>query len=98
MAEKNITRVEIAEAIYEKLGLSYSDCYRLLDQVLDEITCSLKRGEIVKISSFGTMNLLSKRPRVGRNPKTGVEAEISARRIVSFAPSLLFKAELNEDK
>ena len=63
--------------------------------VIDEIKAELVKGNDVKLSSFGTMSLRKKNPRVGRNPKTGVEAEISARTVISFKPSQNMRKAIN---
>ena len=84
---KTITRADVAETIYQEIGLSRKDSGDILDMVIDEIKTELVKGNDVKLSSFGTMSLRKKNPRIGRNPKTGVEAEISARTVISFKPS-----------
>ncbi|HBO59809.1 MAG TPA: integration host factor subunit alpha [Alphaproteobacteria bacterium] len=98
MTEKNITRAELAEAVYHEVGLSSSESAKLLDQVLDEISAALERGDTVKLSSFGTFSVRSKRMRMGRNPKTGVEVPITPRRILSFRPSQILKQQVNAKK
>ena len=84
---KTITRADVAEAIYEEIGLSRKDSNDILDMILDEMTNELVKGNDVKLSSFGTFALRNKKARAGRNPKTGVEAVISPRRVISFKPS-----------
>ena len=98
MAETNVTRAKITEAIYHEVGLSNTESAQLLDQVLEEISTALERGESVKISSFGTFSVREKRKRIGRNPKTGVEVPISARRILSFHSSQMLKKQVNAQK
>ena len=92
---KTITRADVAETIYEEVGLSRKDSGDILDMVIDEIKAELVKGNDVKLSSFGTMSLRKKNPRVGRNPKTGVEAEISARTVISFKPSQNLRKSIN---
>ena len=92
---KTITRADVAETIYEEVGLSRKDSGDILDMVIDEIKTELVKGNDVKLSSFGTMSLRKKNPRVGRNPKTGVEAEISARTVISFKPSQNLRKSIN---
>ena len=92
---KTITRADVAETIYEEVGLSRKDSGDILDMVIDEIKAELVKGNDVKLSSFGTMSLRKKNPRVGRNPKTGVEAEISARTVISFKPSQNLRKAVN---
>ena len=92
---KTITRADVAETIYEEVGLSRKDSGDILDMIIDEIKSELVKGNDVKLSSFGTMALRKKNPRVGRNPKTGVEAEISARTVISFKPSQNLRKAIN---
>lgn len=92
---KTVTRVNITEAIYEKVGLSRKDSNDVLDMVIDEIRNELAAGRDVKIASFGTFSLRKKNARIGRNPRTGVEAEISARTVISFKPSLGLRKAVN---
>ena len=98
MTEKNITRAELAEAVYHEVGLSSSESAKLLDQVLNEISAALERGDTVKLSSFGTFSVRNKRMRMGRNPKTGVEVPITPRRILSFRPSQILQQQVNAKK
>jgi len=95
---KTITRVSITEAIYEEIGLSRKDSGDVLDMIIEEIKDELAGGNDVKISSFGTFSLRKKNARVGRNPKTGVEATISPRTVISFKPSQILRKVLNGAK
>lgn len=92
---KTITRADVAEAIYEEIGLSRKDSNDILDMILDEMTNELVKGNDVKLSSFGTFALRNKKARAGRNPKTGVEAVISSRRVISFKPSQTMRKIIN---
>ena len=92
---KTITRADVAETIYDEIGLSRKDSGDILDMIIDEIKSELVKGNDVKLSSFGTMALRKKNPRIGRNPKTGVEAEISARTVISFKPSQNLRKAIN---
>ena len=92
---KTITRADVAETIYEEIGLSRKDSNEILDMVLDEIVQELARGNDVKLSSFGTFSLRYKKARSGRNPKTGVEAVITSRRVISFKPSQTMRKTIN---
>lgn len=92
---KTITRADVAEAIYEEIGLSRKDSTDILDMILDEIVQDLSNGNDVKLSSFGTFSLRDKKARAGRNPKTGVEAVISSRRVISFKPSQTMRKIIN---
>ena len=90
-----ITRADVAEKIYEEIGLSRKDSNDILDMILDEIVQELSSGKDVKLSSFGTFSLRDKRARSGRNPKTGVEAVITSRRVISFKPSQTMRKVIN---
>jgi integration host factor subunit alpha len=93
--QKTLTRADLAEAVYRSVGLSRVESSRFVDHVLDEISEALTRGENIKLSSFGSFLVRAKTERVGRNPKTGVEATISARRVMVFRPSNILKARVN---
>ncbi len=92
---KTITRADVAETIYEEIGLSRKDSNDILDMILDEIVNELSNGNDVKLSSFGTFSLRDKKARAGRNPKTGVEAVITSRRVISFKPSQTMRKIIN---
>ena len=92
---KTITRADVAETIYEEIGLSIKDSNDILDMMLDEIVKELSNGNDVKLSSFGTFSLRDKKERSGRNPKTGVAAVISSRRVISFKPSQTMRKIIN---
>jgi integration host factor subunit alpha len=80
---KTVTRVELSEAIYRtKAGLTRAESAALVDSVLKEIADAIARDEMVKLSSFGTFRVRMKTPRIGRNPKTGVEVPITPRRVL----------------
>ena len=88
---RTLTRADLTEAVYRNIGLSRNESADLVESVLEEMCVSLEAGEEVKLSSFGTFSVQSKRERVGRNPKTGVEATITPRRVLSFRPSHILK-------
>jgi len=90
------TRYDIAEKIYEEVGISRKDAGDILDMMVDEIRDELVKGNDVKLSTFGTFLVRHKTPRMGRNPKTGVEALITARRVISFKPSQVLRRALNK--
>ena len=98
MERKTLTRQDISEALYRDVGLSKHESALMLETVLEHISDALSNGEIVKLSSFGTFTSRQKRERIGRNPKTGVTATINARRVISFKPSKLMKARINESE
>ena len=88
---RTLTRADLTESVYRNIGLSRNESSDLVELVLEEICSCLEEGEEVKLSSFGTFSVQSKRRRVGRNPKTGVEAVITPRRVLSFRPSHILK-------
>jgi integration host factor subunit alpha len=92
---KAVTRVELYDAVYRRVGLSRSESASLVELVLKEITDSVARGETVKLSSFGTFTVRKKGKRMGRNPKTGVAAPIPPRRVVVFKASAVMKQRIN---
>lgn len=91
MAEKTLTRMDLAEAVHSQVGLSRNDSAALVEAVLGHISDALVAGESVKISSFGTFSVREKAARVGRNPKTGQEVPIHPRRVLTFRSSHLMK-------
>jgi len=91
MGEKALTRVDLVEAVYQKVGLSRTESADLVEMVLDEICVSVVRGESVKLSSFGSFLVRNKSERIGRNPKTGEEVPITPRRVMVFKPSNILK-------
>lgn len=95
MAGKTVTRADLCEAVYQKVGLSRTESADLVEFVLKEIMDSLERGETVKLSSFGSFVVRQKGERVGRNPKTGKEVPIAPRRVMVFKPSNIMKAQIN---
>lgn len=95
MTGNTITRADLAEAIYQEVGLSRNESADLLELVLSEVTEALTRGETVKLSSFGSFSLRQKGRRIGRNPKTGEEVPILPRRVLVFRPSQVLKSRIN---
>jgi integration host factor subunit alpha len=95
MAGRTITRADLSEAVYQKVGLSRTDSAALVEAVLSEISDHLVQGETVKLSSFGSFVVRDKGERVGRNPKTGIEVPIEPRRVMVFKPSNVLKARIN---
>lgn len=98
MAGRTITRADLCEAVYQKLGLSRAESSELVETVLKEISDTLVSGETVKLSSFGSFVVREKGERIGRNPKTGVEVPITPRRVLVFKPSNVMKARINGDE
>jgi integration host factor subunit alpha len=93
-----VTKAEIVEHIYERVGFSKKESAELVERVFDIIKDTLARGEKVKISGFGNFVVREKNARKGRNPQTGEEIRLDARRVLTFKPSLVLKTVLNEDE
>jgi len=96
MAERTITRADLSEVVYQKVGLSRTESASLVELILREIADSLSRGENVKLSSFGSFVVRQKGRRIGRNPKTGEEVPIEPRRVMVFKPSNILKSRIND--
>lgn len=96
MAGQTITRADLSEAVYQEVGLSRNESSELVEMVLNEVADALVRGEMVKISSFGTFAARQKGERIGRNPKTGEEVPILPRRVLVFRASHVLKNRINE--
>jgi len=94
-AQRTVTRVDLAEAVYRCVGLSRKESAILVQSVLDELADALIGGESVKLSSFGRFLVRAKSERIGRNPKTGIEVPITQRRVMVFKPSNVLKARIN---
>src|SRR5207248_11060999 len=95
MAGHTITRAQLTEAVYQEVGLSRNESAELVESVIAEISDALERGEMVKISSFGSFAVRQKGQRIGRNPKTGQEVPISPRRVLVFRASHALKHQIN---
>jgi len=95
MVSATITRADLTDAVYRSLGISRNESAQFVERILEEISLSLENGNSVKISSFGTFTVREKSERVGRNPKTGEEVPITARRVISFRASHVLKDQIN---
>lgn len=95
MSERTMTRADLAEAVYEQLGLSRNESADLVRTLFVEMGNRLISGEDVKISGFGTFSVRQKNERIGRNPKTGVEVPISPRKVLVFRASHVLKDHIN---
>jgi integration host factor subunit alpha len=95
MASRTVTRADLSEAVYQRVGLSRTESAGLVETVLAEICDCLANGETVKLSSFGSFIVRDKGQRIGRNPKTGIEVPIDPRRVMVFKPSNVLKARIN---
>jgi integration host factor subunit alpha len=96
MAGMTITRADLSEVVYQKVGLSRTESAALVELVLRELTDCLARGENVKLSSFGSFVVRQKGRRIGRNPKTGEEVPIEPRKVMVFKPSNILKSRIND--
>jgi len=90
-----MTKADIIEQIYEKIGFSKKESADIVELVFDTMKDTLERGEKIKISGFGNFVVREKRSRVGRNPQTGQSIQISARKVLTFRPSQVLRAEVN---
>lgn len=92
-----MTKAEIVETIYERVGFSKKESAELVETIFEVIKEALVEGEKVKFSGFGNFIVREKNARKGRNPQTGQEIQLAARRVLTFKPSLVLKNLLNED-
>ena len=93
--KKNFTRKDLSNKIYQNLGFSKNYSSTIIDNFFETLIQELIKSHKIKISSFGTFQVIHKKKRIGRNPKTKEEAIIVPRRVVKFTPSLLVKQKLN---
>lgn len=98
VGNSTITKADIVEKVYETIGFSKKEASELVELVFLELKKTLQRGEKVKISGFGNFVVRGKSERVGRNPQTGEQIKISARRVLTFRPSQVLKAMLNGEE
>ena len=90
-----MTKADIVEQVYQKIGFSKKEASELVELVFDNLKQVLYKGDKVKISGFGNFIVREKKERIGRNPQTGEQISISARRVLTFRPSQVLKAMLN---
>jgi integration host factor subunit alpha len=91
-----LTKAEVAEHLFEKVGLSKRDAKDMVEVFFEEIRETLESGEQVKLSGFGNFDLRVKSERPGRNPKTGEDIPISARKVVTFRPGQKLKSRVED--
>ena len=89
-----LTKADMAERLYEELGLNKREAKELVELFFEEVRGALESGDQVKLSGFGNFDLRNKNERPGRNPKTGEEIPITARRVVTFRPGQKLKARV----
>ena len=92
-----MTKADMVKIIYEKMGWALKESTEIVEQVFDIMKETLEGGEKIKISGFGNFVVRQKRPRKGRNPKTGEEVVISGRKVVTFKPSNVLRKALNKE-
>jgi integration host factor subunit alpha len=92
---RTLTKAELADALFDRLGLNKREAKDMVDGFFDEISQALQRGEPVKLSGFGNFQLRDKPSRPGRNPKTGEKIPITARRVVTFHASQKLKSAVS---
>ena len=98
MLKKNFTRRNLSNKIYQHLGFSKNISSKIIDDFFEILILELIQSNKVKITSFGTFKVINKKERIGRNPKTKVEAKISSRKVVKFKPSVIIKEKLNRNE
>ncbi len=91
-----MTKADLVDAIYERVGFSKKESAKIVEMVFDIIKDTLAKGEKIKISGFGNFMVRDKKSRIGRNPQTGEEIEISARRVLTFKPSQVLRNALKD--
>ncbi|MET0028228.1 MAG: integration host factor subunit alpha [Candidatus Thiodiazotropha sp.] len=89
-----LTKADMAARLFDELGLNKREAKEMVEMFFEEVRLSLERGGQVKLSGFGNFDLREKKQRPGRNPKTGKEIPISARRVVTFRPGQKLKARV----
>lgn len=89
-----LTKADMAERLFDELGLNKREAKEMVEQFFEEIRVALENGHQVKLSGFGNFDLRDKKQRPGRNPKTGEEIPITARRVVTFRPGQKLKARV----
>ena len=94
MTDSALTKAEMAKRLFDELGLNKREAKELVEQFFEEVRLSLERNEQVKLSGYGNFDLRDKKQRPGRNPKTGEEIPIQARRVVTFRPGQKLKARV----
>lgn len=95
---KTLTKADIVENVHRRVGFSKKDSAEITEKVFEAIKKSLERGEYVKLSGFGKFEVRQKRKRRGRNPQTGEEIEITARKVLSFKSSQILRGALLGDE
>tara|TARA_B100000029_G_C17379885_1_gene889276 strand:+ start:577 stop:870 length:294 start_codon:yes stop_codon:yes gene_type:complete len=95
---ENITRNDIAESIFDEIGLSRSECNQFVDDIIDIVIQGIIEDGLVKVAGFGTFKLRHKKERIGRNPRTKEPAVISSRNVILFKVSQQLKDKINSEQ
>ena len=98
MIKKNFTRKDLSNSIFKELGFSKNFSSTIIDDFFEILIQHLVKFRKIKISSFGTFEVINKKERIGRNPKTKEEAKITSRKVVKFRPSSIFKKKINDNE
>lgn len=98
VGHSTVTKADIVEKVYEKIGFSKKEASEFVELVFNSLKETLQNGEKVKISGFGNFIVRGKNERIGRNPQTGEQIKITARRVLTFRPSQVLKAMLNGEE
>ena len=98
MTKKNFTRKDLSNSIFKELGFSKNFSSTIIDDFFEILIQHLVKFRKIKISSFGTFEVINKKERIGRNPKTKEEAKITSRKVVKFRPSSIFKKKINDNE
>ncbi|MBI4040677.1 MAG: integration host factor subunit alpha [Deltaproteobacteria bacterium] len=93
-----MTKADLIEKVYQKVGFSKKESSDLVELIFKIVKSALGRSERIKISGFGNFVVRQKKARIGRNPQTGASMTISARKVLTFHPSHVLKAELNPNR
>jgi integration host factor subunit alpha len=93
----SVTKIDIIDSIYEQLGIPKKECINIVESVFEIMKTELAKGNTVKISGFGKWTVKAKKKRKGRNPKTGKEMVIDARKVITFKSSTILRDEVNSE-
>ena len=97
MINKNFTRKDLSNKIFKNLGFTKNVSSKIVDDFFEILILEIIKSNKIKISSFGTFSVLNKKERIGRNPKTKIEAKICSRKVVKFKSSSLLKEKFNKN-
>jgi integration host factor subunit alpha len=95
LGKTTMTKADIIDRVYDKIGFSKKESSELVELVFETMKTAIQGGEKIKLSGFGNFVVRQKKERIGRNPQTGSQIKISARRVLTFRPSQVLKAILN---